>query len=175
METVRSCFGGKGNALPEDDDRDPLLPKHAHPNSHHLQTAGEPPEPPPSRVVNEGTKGKARRIIGFSETSDADTGIEGTGDEDEKPLLDKLVDAFAALSAGKVPSQDQVSRMVQMLLHSDLLIPGSEADSRPALLNGTGPTSRRGRKVLEDVHTLLQAGLQFGMEKNGAIFSFHSC
>jgi hypothetical protein len=65
--------------------------------------------------------------------------------------------------------------MVQMLLHSDLLTPGSEADSRPALLNGTGPTSRRGRKVLEDVHTLLQAGLQFGMEKNGAIFSFHSC
>lgn len=169
MEAVRNCFGGKRHALPdddEDDDRDPLLPRDAHPNSHHFQTAERPSEPEPTRVGNGNAKGKGRTVIDFPDPD----GSEGDSEEgSEQPLLNKLVDAFAALSAGKLPTQDQISRILQKLLHSDLLNldQSPEADSQPAFLSGTGPASRRGRKVLEDVRNLLQAGLQFGMEKNG--------
>jgi len=80
----------------------------------------------------------------------------------ERSVVDKFVDALAALEAGKVPSQDQISGFLQVLLKSELL-----KEDRGKVVPGNGPTSKQGRKVLRGVKVLIQALLQFGMEKNG--------
>lgn len=89
-----------------------------------------------------------------------------------KSALERLVDASAALSSGKLPSQTQITRLLQVLLNSDLLTPsqGPKVDDSPlsrAVMQGTGPTSLRGMKVLSDVRDVIQAVVQFGLEKNG--------
>ena len=80
----------------------------------------------------------------------------------ERSVVDKIVDVLAALEAGKVPSQDQISGFLQMLLKSELL-----KDDRGKVIPGNGPMGKQGRKVLRDVRALIQALLQFGTEKNG--------
>lgn len=80
----------------------------------------------------------------------------------ERGTVDKIVDILAAFSAGKLPSQAQLSRFLQNLLKSELL---KEDGSK--MVFSTGPMSKEGRKVLEDVRNLVQAILQFGLEKNG--------
>lgn len=84
-------------------------------------------------------------------------------------ILGKFVDIVAALKAGKLPSQQQTSRLLQVALKSDFL---QHRDSGNALddnyLYGFGPTSKRGAKTLISLASMLQAALEFGMEKNGA-------
>ncbi|KAJ2918964.1 hypothetical protein MD484_g1432, partial [Candolleomyces efflorescens] len=84
---------------------------------------------------------------------------------EEKTLIDKLVDMFAALSKGKLPSQDQFTRILQALLSSDLLRT-SLINTDAASIYGSGPNSQKGQKVIEDARNLVQAMLQFTMEKN---------
>jgi len=81
----------------------------------------------------------------------------------ERPLLDKIVDALAALNAGKLPTQEQFTRLFQQLLKSELL-----KDNAGKVVSGNGPMSKQGRKVIGDVRVLIYTLLQFGMEKNGA-------
>ncbi|KAH9477709.1 hypothetical protein JR316_0009935 [Psilocybe cubensis] len=81
----------------------------------------------------------------------------------ERPIVEKVVDVLVALNAGKLPSQDQISRLLQALLNSELL-----REDKGKVISGNGPTSKQGRKVLADVKGLVQAVLRFGLEKNGA-------
>jgi len=85
----------------------------------------------------------------------------------ERPLLDKIVDALAALNAGKLPTQEQFTRLFQQLLKSELL-----KDNAGKVVSGNGPMSKQGRKVIGDVRVLIHALLQFGMEKNGACYIY---
>lgn len=90
------------------------------------------------------------------------------------PILGKVVDIVAALKAGKLPAQDQITRMLQVVLNSELLRDGLEqgnilAQSR----DGTGPTSARGLQVLQDLRAVVQAALEFSIEKNGAMYLYH--
>jgi len=80
----------------------------------------------------------------------------------ERSIVDKIVDVFIALENGKVPSQDQLSGFLRVLLKSPLL-----EEQRGEVVPGNGPTSKQGRRVLRDARALIQALLQFGMEKNG--------
>lgn len=80
----------------------------------------------------------------------------------ERSVVDKIVDVLTALENGKVPSQDQLSGFLQVLLKSRLL-----EEERGKGVPGNGPTSKQGRKVIRDTRDLIQALLQFGMEKNG--------
>lgn len=71
--------------------------------------------------------------------------------------VDKAVDVLAALNAGKLPSQDQLSHFLQIVLRSDIL--------RDSGL-GYGPVSANAKKVLDDSRELVEALLQLGLEKN---------
>ena len=82
--------------------------------------------------------------------------------DSERSVVDKIVDILTALENGKVPSQDQLSGFLRMLLKSRLL-----EEEKGKVVPGNGPTSKQGRKVLRDAKALIQALLQFGMEKNG--------
>jgi len=85
--------------------------------------------------------------------------------------VDKIVDILVAFNSGKLPSQTQLSRFLQTLLSSPLLKP--DGDNNNISTRAHGPRSKEGRKVLNDVRALVQAILQFGLEKNGKIsFSF---
>ena len=68
---------------------------------------------------------------------------------------------LAALSAGQLPDQAQVSRALQALLDSDLF--RAEEDGGAA----GEPASTAGRRVLGEARLLAQALLRFGTEKNG--------
>lgn len=74
--------------------------------------------------------------------------------------LDKLADVLAALHVGKLPSQDQLNRAIQLALRSDIL--------NPAAKLGYGTLNNSGKKVVADVRKILDAVLQLGLEKNGA-------
>ncbi|KAF5351172.1 hypothetical protein D9756_008342 [Leucocoprinus leucothites] len=82
--------------------------------------------------------------------------------------LSKLVDVLAALSAGKLPSQTQINDFLRRILRSNILRDSQDTQSRttPDILRGNGPLSKRGRKVIQDVSHVIEALLQFGMEKN---------
>jgi len=86
----------------------------------------------------------------------------------DESVVDKIIDALAALKAGKIPTQEQTTRFLQVLLKSELL----KEDKSENVVPGNGPASKQGRKVLKDVRCLLQALLQFGMEKNGMFYAF---
>ncbi|KAF8908630.1 hypothetical protein CPB84DRAFT_169310 [Gymnopilus junonius] len=81
----------------------------------------------------------------------------------ERPAVDKIVDVLAAFNAGKLPTQDQISKFLQVLLKSELL---RDLQDKGKVVPGYGPLSKDGRKVLADVRFLIQAALQFGIEKN---------
>lgn len=83
----------------------------------------------------------------------------------ERGTVDKIVDILVAFNAGKLPSQAQLSRFLQILLSSELLKhDGSKKTT------SVGPMSKDGQKVLNDVRNLVQSMLQFGLEKNGTEF-----
>ncbi|CAA7268403.1 unnamed protein product [Cyclocybe aegerita] len=76
-------------------------------------------------------------------------------------IVDKVVDALAALKEGKLPTQGQLNRFLQVLLKSEFL-----KEELGRFTTGNGPTSRQGRKVVRDVKEVVEACLQFSMEKN---------
>ena len=77
--------------------------------------------------------------------------------------VNKLVAVVTALNAGKLLSQDQLSACLRYTLNSELL----REDTGTDVLPGNGPMSIQGRKVLSELRNVIQATLQFGMEKNG--------
>ena len=79
----------------------------------------------------------------------------------ERGTVDKIVDILVAFNAGKLPSQAQLSRFLQIILSSELLRQDGSRET------SVGPMSKDGRKVLNDVRNLVQSVLQFGLEKNG--------
>lgn len=86
--------------------------------------------------------------------------------------LDKAADVFAALRVGKLPSQDQINAALRKVLHSQVL---SVEDNKSARVQGRrqqyGPLSERGKIMLNDIRELVEAIMQFGMEKNGLSLS----
>jgi len=84
--------------------------------------------------------------------------------------LAKLIDVLTALSIGKLPSQTQINHILRQILHSNTLQASQTIQSQIApdeVSQGRGPFSRRGKKVIQDVIYVIEALLQFGMEKNG--------
>ncbi|PPQ70990.1 hypothetical protein CVT24_009945 [Panaeolus cyanescens] len=79
----------------------------------------------------------------------------------ETTALDKVIDAITAFKAGKLPSQTQIEHALRGLLNSEFL----QEEGGPTMA-GNGPFSKEGRKVLGDVRELVQAVLEFGLEKN---------
>jgi hypothetical protein len=88
--------------------------------------------------------------------------------ERETTVIDKITNILVDLNTGKLPSQTQLSKFLQNLLSSQLL-----KQDHGNKTSGHGPLSKEGRKVLSDVRNLVQAMLQFGLEKNG-INSFYT-
>ena len=80
--------------------------------------------------------------------------------------VNKLVAILTALNSGKLLSQDQLSACLRYTLNSELL----REDTGTDVLPGNGPMSIQGRKVLSELRNVIQATLQFGMEKNGMAF-----
>ena len=83
--------------------------------------------------------------------------------QQEQNGVNKLVAILTAVTAGRLPSQDQLSVFLRFILNSELLREGTRTD----VLSGNGPMSKQGRKVLSELRNIFQATLQFGMEKNG--------
>ena len=92
------------------------------------------------------------------------SGSESSSGLVERGTVDKIVDILAAFNAGKLPSQAQLSKFLQILLSSELL--GQDGGSQ-SITTSVGPMSKDGRRVLNDVRNLVQSMLQFGLEKNG--------
>ena len=71
--------------------------------------------------------------------------------------FEHVADVLAAIKAGKLPSQDQLTRLAIIFAKSDLL-----------LLDGAknGLLSQEGKRVLLDVKEVLDSFVQWGMEKN---------
>ncbi|EAU81413.2 hypothetical protein CC1G_05243 [Coprinopsis cinerea okayama7 len=171
MDACMSLFGRRRRLPPEDEnsDEDPLLPTHTEPNRQ-----GEVLEQ--NKKVK---KGKGGRLIDFHE-AEAVNGDNSQGDfldgsrrrasntKDAPPtLVGKLIDIVAAFQAGKLPTQDQISHFLRTVLNSRVLdhVIGDEIrDSK--FLCGSGPTTKRGQQVLASVQNVLQALLEFGLEKN---------
>lgn len=73
--------------------------------------------------------------------------------------IQKIAQVLAALSASKLPSQEQINQASRVFLKSGILHAAGDS--------GYGPLSERGREVLRDVEEVVQAIMQFGLEKNG--------
>ncbi|KAK8858640.1 hypothetical protein IAR55_002869 [Kwoniella newhampshirensis] len=72
----------------------------------------------------------------------------------------KVAQAQGALQAGKLPSQQQISKMIQVVLDSDALKAAGGPNSRTARLG------QEGQKVLEDSKAVLRATKAWGEAKN---------
>ena len=81
-----------------------------------------------------------------------------------RSATDRILAVLAALSAGQLPDQAQVSRALQTLLDSDLF--RAEEGGGAAGPVG-GPASTAGRRVLDEARLVAQALLRVGTEKNG--------
>ncbi|KAG7570921.1 hypothetical protein FFLO_01119 [Filobasidium floriforme] len=69
--------------------------------------------------------------------------------------------SVGALKAGKFPSQDQVSRMIDVVVNSDVLKSGGGPNSRTARLG------EEGTRLSEDFKNVLRCLKKWGEEKNG--------
>ncbi|ORY76232.1 Proteophosphoglycan ppg4 [Leucosporidium creatinivorum] len=78
--------------------------------------------------------------------------------------LESLGQASAALSAGKLPSSDQLATIVQKLLKSNILQPG--LGSRVAGKIGGGKLSPKGEELVASSRGVLEALTRLGLEKN---------
>lgn len=86
--------------------------------------------------------------------------------------IDKAADVFAAFHVGKLPSQEQINAALQKALRSQVLTVDADKSARVlGLKQQYGPLSERGKLLLKDVRELVEAIIQFGMEKNGPSFS----
>jgi hypothetical protein len=74
-----------------------------------------------------------------------------------KAAWDKAADALGALSAGKMPTQQQIDAALGLLLGSDVLKVG---------VTSTGVLSAHGKVLLLDVREIVQSMARIGMEKN---------
>ncbi|WVR06390.1 hypothetical protein IAU60_003421 [Kwoniella sp. DSM 27419] len=72
----------------------------------------------------------------------------------------KMAEASGALAAGKLPSQSQISKIIQLILDSDTMKAAGGPNSRTARL-GT-----EGQRVLEDSKNVLRAAKAWGEAKN---------
>ncbi|WVF68948.1 hypothetical protein IAT40_003722 [Kwoniella sp. CBS 6097] len=72
----------------------------------------------------------------------------------------KVAQAGGALSAGKLPSQKQISKLIQVVLDSDTLKAAGGPNSRTARLGAEG------QRVLEDTKSVLRAAKAWGESKN---------
>ncbi|KAL1737527.1 hypothetical protein EV714DRAFT_266328 [Schizophyllum commune] len=72
--------------------------------------------------------------------------------------IERLADALGAFQVGKLPSQAQIDTLLFRLLNI------FDFDGK---IHGSGPISRHGRQVVQDVHDVLEALKQFGLDKNG--------
>ena len=86
--------------------------------------------------------------------------------------IDKVADVIAALRVGKLPSQDQTNAALQKIMRSNVL---ALFDSKSARVLGQkqqyGPLSDRGKTIVKDIRELVEAIIQFGLEKNGLSLS----
>jgi hypothetical protein len=74
----------------------------------------------------------------------------------------KLAPAMAALKAGKLPSQDQLDKLLKAALDSDVLSPGiGRGGSR------TGRLSEEGARVVRAIRKVMEASIHLGEAKNG--------
>ncbi|KAL7420693.1 hypothetical protein Q5752_004644 [Cryptotrichosporon argae] len=73
----------------------------------------------------------------------------------------RVAEALGALSAGKLPSQDQLDRYLDIILESDTLKPTGGPGSRTARLGADG------QRVIGRLKDVLAAGKAWGTEKNG--------
>lgn len=86
--------------------------------------------------------------------------------EDTRPSYDhiqKSAQVLAAISTGKLPSQEQINKALQILLQSNFL---NDKDD-----GGYSPLSARGREILNDVEEVAHAVMRFGLEKNSMFTS----
>jgi hypothetical protein len=86
----------------------------------------------------------------------------------EHDQIQKIARILAASSAGKYPSQKQINAAIQGLQRNVLYVQDS-VDSGDEYY---GPLSAKGRALLEDLHEACQAILQFGLEKNRALWNW---
>lgn len=73
----------------------------------------------------------------------------------------QLSQSVGALKAGKLPSQDQISQIIDFVVSSDVLKATGGPSSRTARLG------EEGSRVLEDLKNVLRAVKKWGEEKNG--------
>jgi hypothetical protein len=147
MDACLSCFGRRRETSDTDDDQDPLLPK-------------------PSTSQAGANTAQAPRSYGAAGSMEARA--PDRTPHASYPTLEKLVDVVAAFKAGKLPAQDQITRILQVLLSSEILKGTLEKGARIAH-GGTGPTSARGLQVIQDLRAVFQAALEFSIEKNGML------
>ncbi|KAJ7190934.1 hypothetical protein GGX14DRAFT_546769 [Mycena pura] len=76
-------------------------------------------------------------------------------------IFEKLGDCIGAFNSGKLPSQDQISALLQHVLRSEFL-----CDSTNAISQHGGTLSRQGATVVFAIRELVDALLRIGLEKN---------
>ena len=144
MDACLSCFG-LGRSSDGDDDQEPLLPN--------------PADQAQANGAGRGSYGTVP--LSSAASHDYEPHVAN-------PVLEKVVDIVAAFKAGKLPTQNQIARILQLVLTSDLLKDALNQGSRLAgPRDGTGPTSLRGVRALQDLRAVIQAVLEFLAEKNG--------
>jgi hypothetical protein len=92
--------------------------------------------------------------------------------EPEKSTLIKLADVIAAAREGKLPSQNQLDRVARRLLRSEVLkLPNGNGNGTNgySVAGGHGgrALSAEGTNAVLRIREVLQAGMVFGLEKNG--------
>ncbi|EIN13043.1 hypothetical protein PUNSTDRAFT_42456 [Punctularia strigosozonata HHB-11173 SS5] len=86
--------------------------------------------------------------------------------------LQQLGDVLAALSAGKMPSQEQIDQALRALLNTDLLnahagkAVAASGTAYGSLASAAGGLSPHGKLLLDDANDIVQALLSLGMQKN---------
>lgn len=84
-----------------------------------------------------------------------------------KTPLEKAADVIAALRAGKLPSQTQISTFLKTALQSQVIDPHAlQAATSQAHLIGGESLSKSGRRLLADVRELIEASIEWGQAKN---------
>ncbi|KAJ7128106.1 hypothetical protein C8R46DRAFT_972805 [Mycena filopes] len=76
-------------------------------------------------------------------------------------VFDRLADIAGAVNSGKIPSQDQVSRLLQHALRSEFL-----QDPGNSLPSHGGPLSQQGVTLVFEIRELVDSVLRIGLEKN---------
>jgi hypothetical protein len=84
-----------------------------------------------------------------------------TTEEPPHSAFEKLADIIGAVNSGRIPSQEQVSALLQHALRSEFL-----RDPGHTLPTYGGPLSQRGIDLMFEIRELVDAVLRIGLEKN---------